>query len=95
MNVARQGRQASLKIDNKNIFESEGVGQAERLYISDYIYFGGYQGKHNFSSVSNVPLDGCIDKVQFNNEYIDLDKNNVQSYGTTPGCPLKVFIILI
>lgn len=57
----------------------------------DKMYFGGYPNRHNHKEVTNADFDGCIDDVSINGNHVDLS-HNMQAYGVTPGCPVKVII---
>ena len=59
------------------------------LDVTDYMYFGGYPGRHAFSEVTNVDLDGCIDHVQISGTPVDLSQN-VEAFEVLAGCPAKV-----
>lgn len=39
--------------------------------------------------MTNVKFDGCIVNITITGEPVDL-RNNIKSFGVTPGCPAKV-----
>ena len=57
--------------------------------VTDYVYFGGYPGRHSFAQVTNVDFDGCIDHVQISGTPVDLSQN-IEAFEVLPGCPVKV-----
>lgn len=70
------------------------LGPGKLLQVSEYMYFGGYPGEHQFKSVSNVDFDGCIDGVLVDSTSVDLSKH-ITAFGISPGCPAKVIINIL
>lgn len=76
---------------NEEIVASKTANHGRSISVTDKMYFGGYPGKHAFSSVTNVDFDGCIDDVYILGTPVDLSDNK-KAVGVTPGCQDKVSI---
>ncbi|XP_011495348.1 PREDICTED: laminin subunit alpha [Ceratosolen solmsi marchali] len=86
----RLERIGALKVDGKQMGQSESQGQGKNLISSDYVYFGGFPTsiQHSYKAVTQIGFEGCIDEVVFLETSIDLTKN-VQAFGVMNGCPVK------
>lgn len=77
-------------MDDKEISEGPSdVQGGNSLAPIDKMYFGGFPNQHSYREVTNTDFDGCIDEVTINGNPVDLSQN-MQAYGVTPGCPVKV-----
>lgn len=57
--------------------------------FTDFFTVKGFPQLHQFPDVTNIKFDGCIDNITITGEPVDL-RNNIKSFGVTPGCPAKV-----
>ena len=82
----RDGKKGQLHIDQTLRARDERPGEAANLAVSDYMYFGGYPGQHEYSQVTNNDFEGCIDEVLIDDYVVDMTKA-VDTRDTMVGCP--------
>jgi len=75
-----------MEIDRSLRARGMSPGESTSLSLSDYIYFGGYPGNHEFAEVTNKDFEGCLDDVLMEDYAVDLTKA-VDTRDTMVGCP--------
>ncbi|XP_063239907.1 laminin subunit alpha [Bacillus rossius redtenbacheri] len=90
VDAARQGAKGVLTVDSGDRQDGAAPGgDKAALHVSPSLYFGGYPGRHNYRTVSNVDFEGCVDSVAISGALVDLSQN-MQAVGAAPGCPAQV-----
>lgn len=95
----RDGRIGLLKVDDKQIFQSEDVYATQASQVDAYLdptdvmYFGGVPHRIPHDEVTTKSFDGCIQDVQLAGTAVDLNRN-LRAYDVRPGCPVKTSSIL-
>jgi laminin alpha 3/5 len=87
--AVRYRKDSNLIVDRQRITGSS-PGNPIYLAISDYMYFGGYPGEHEFASVSKKSFEGCIEQVTIDQAPVDLTQA-VETRYTVVGCPSSQF----
>ncbi|CAG9771124.1 unnamed protein product [Ceutorhynchus assimilis] len=88
VSATREGPRGKLKIDSEEAIDRTTEISGNNLELIETLSFGGYPHVHHFPDVTNVKFDGCINNITITGEPVDL-RDNVKSYGATPGCPAK------
>lgn len=84
----RDGPKGYLVVDNENVADRTAPIGGTSLEPVQAMFFGGYPYRHNFTDVTEIKFDGCINNVTITGETIDL-RDNLKAYDVTPGCPSK------
>jgi len=87
--AVRYRKDSNLIVDKQRITGTS-PGNPIYLSISDYMYFGGYPGDHEYSSVTNKAFEGCIEGVTIDQAPVDLTQA-VETRYTVVGCPTAQF----
>jgi len=86
----RQRQRSILRVDGRDEGSAMSPGKQYALSVSDFVYFGGYPGKHSYSEVTNKDFEGCIEDVLVERRPLDLTEA-VETRSTIVGCPASYF----
>lgn len=86
----RDGQRSALHVDGQRQGSGSSTGSQTQLSVSEFMYFGGYPGNHEFLDVTNKDFEGCIKDVSIEGSPVYLS-DAVETRYTVVGCPSSRF----
>lgn len=90
VDAVRDGARSALSVDGARQATGQSTGPQTTLSVSEFMYFGGYPGDHDFLDVTNLDFEGCIKDVYIENLPVYLSEA-VEARYTVVGCPSSGF----
>jgi len=83
--ASRNNQDGILKVDGNTVASARSPGNLKELEMDNFIYIGGFKGKHLYQHVTIKGFEGCIKDLQLGPTVRDMNEN-IEVKDVLPGC---------